>query len=136
MPLLVALLAGITGAYFYLHPADRRFWERAATEARKTRIAEEVRAWWGRVAVESPEAPAPSAAPAATIARGPATLAALPAPPPASLAAPEAAPAGEEAVPVPATTPAPTPPLPSSPSSTPSLREEVAAPSAAPATEK
>jgi hypothetical protein len=53
------VLAAVTGIYFYLHPADWRFWSRAATEARKTRIAEEVRAWWGRIVVESPEVPSP-----------------------------------------------------------------------------
>ena len=55
---LVALLALVSAAYFLLHPSDWQFWRRAAVEAKKSHIADEVRAWWGRVGVESPEAPA------------------------------------------------------------------------------
>jgi serine/threonine-protein kinase len=59
---LLALLGLVSAAYFQLHPSDWQFWRRAAREARKTRIVEEVRAWWGRIGVESPEAPVPAAA--------------------------------------------------------------------------
>jgi len=70
---LLALLGAVSAVYFYLHPSDFQFWRRAVAEARKTRIAEEVRAWWGRIGVESPEAP-------------PASMASVPGAPPASLA--------------------------------------------------
>jgi hypothetical protein len=67
--------------YFYLHPSDFQFWRRAVAEGRKTRIAEEVRAWWGRIGVESPEAPpAPDALPSAP----PASMAVLPSAPPST----------------------------------------------------
>ena len=71
---LVAMLGLVSAAYFYLHPSDWRFWRRAVAEARKSRIVEEVRAWWERIGVESPEAPAPSAvieAPPTTVAEVP-----------------------------------------------------------------
>jgi len=71
---LLALLCAVSAVYFYLHPSDFQFWRRAVAEARKTRIAEEVRAWWGRIGVESPEAP-------------PASMASVPSAPPASIAA-------------------------------------------------
>ena len=70
---LLALLGVVSAVYFYLHPSDFQFWRRAVAEGRKTRIAEEVRAWWGRIGVESPEAP-------------PASMATLPSAPPASMA--------------------------------------------------
>src|SRR5258708_23258411 len=70
---LLALLCAVSTVYFYLHPSDFLFWRRAVAEARKTRIAEEVRAWWGRIGVELPEAP-------------PASMASLPLAPPSSLA--------------------------------------------------
>ena len=70
---LLVLLGAVSTVYFYLHPSDFLFWRRAVAEARKTRIAEEVRAWWGRIGVESPEAP-------------PASMASVPSAPPASLA--------------------------------------------------
>jgi hypothetical protein len=70
---LLALLGAVSAVYFYLHPSDFQFWRRAVAEARKTRIAEEVRAWWSRIGVESPEAP-------------PASMASVPSAPPASLA--------------------------------------------------
>ena len=63
--ILLALLGLVSAAYFHLHPSDWQFWRRAAREARKTRIVEEVRAWWGRIGLESPEAPAPAVAPSA-----------------------------------------------------------------------
>ena len=56
---LVVLLGLVSAAYFYLHPSDWQFWRRAAREAKRSRIADEVRAWWGRVGVESPDAPPP-----------------------------------------------------------------------------
>jgi serine/threonine protein kinase len=70
---LLALLGAVSAVYFYLHPSDFQFWRRAVAEARKTRIAEEVRAWWGRIGVESPEAP-------------PASMASVQSAPPVSLA--------------------------------------------------
>ena len=70
---LLALLCVVSAVYFFLHPSDFQFWRRAVAEGRKTRIAEEVRAWWGRIGVESPEAP-------------PASMATLPSAPPASMA--------------------------------------------------
>src|SRR5262249_13794817 len=42
---LIVVLAAVAGAYFYLHPADRKFWSRAADEGRRTRIVEELRGW-------------------------------------------------------------------------------------------
>ncbi|HEY8149397.1 MAG TPA: protein kinase [Vicinamibacteria bacterium] len=66
---LLAVLGVVSAVYFYLHPSDFQFWRRAVAEGRKTRIAEEVRAWWGRIGVESPEAP-------------PASMAVLPSAPP------------------------------------------------------
>ncbi len=76
---LVGLLAAVTAVYFYQHPADRKFWGRAAAEFRRSRIVEEVRAWWGRIGVESPEAPAaPVAAAPSTLAPAVATPAASP----------------------------------------------------------
>jgi hypothetical protein len=72
---LVALLALVSAAYFYLHPSDWRFWRRAVAEAKKARIVEEVRAWWGRIGVESPEAPATPA-----VIEGPPTTVAVAAP--------------------------------------------------------
>jgi serine/threonine protein kinase len=77
---LLALLGAVSAVYFYLHPSDFQFWRRAVAEARKTRIAEEVRAWWGRIGVESPEAPPPSMASVASA--PPASLAVLPSAPP------------------------------------------------------
>jgi serine/threonine-protein kinase len=59
---LVALLALVSAVYFYLHPSDWQFWRRAVAEAKKARIGEELRAWWGRIGVESPDAPVPPAA--------------------------------------------------------------------------
>jgi len=73
---LIATLAGVTAVYFYLHPADRRFWGRAALEAKRSRIVDEVRAWWGRVGIDSPEAgvtPTP-----VEVAPAPSTMAAAP----------------------------------------------------------
>ena len=70
---LLALLCVVSAVYFYLHPSDFQFWRRAVAEGRKTRIAEEVRAWWSRIGVESPEAP-------------PASMATLPSAPPTSMA--------------------------------------------------
>ena len=78
---LVLLLGLVSAVYFYLHPSDWQFWRRAAREARKSRIADEVRAWWGRVGVESPEAPsAPIAAPATPRRRRPPRRAPVPSP--------------------------------------------------------
>jgi serine/threonine-protein kinase len=87
---LVVLLALVSAVYFYLHPSDWQFWRRAAREAQKSRIVDEVRAWWGRVGVESPEAPAaPIAAPkAAPATRPPQAAAPTPVPSPSVEAAP------------------------------------------------
>jgi len=61
---LIALLGAVSALYFYLHPADWQFWRRAVAEARRSRIAEEVRGWWARVVVEPPaDLPAPAIAP-------------------------------------------------------------------------
>jgi serine/threonine protein kinase len=68
---LVALLLLVVAVYFYLHPADRRFWGRVAAEGRRARIAEELRAWWGRVVVEPPDASPPKVARAAAAAEEP-----------------------------------------------------------------
>ena len=67
---LMIVLGTVAAAYFELHPSDWQFWRRAVAEARRSRIGEEVRGWWGRVGVESPEmpaapAPGPSPRPAA-----------------------------------------------------------------------
>ena len=79
---LVLVLGLVSAAYFYLHPSDWQFWRRAVAEARKARVAEEVRAWWGRIGVESPEAPPVPAA-------RPRPAAASPTPgPPAEVTAP------------------------------------------------
>jgi serine/threonine-protein kinase len=83
---LVLLLGLVSAAYFYLHPSDWQFWRRAAREAQKSRIADEVRAWWGRVGVESPEAPAAPSAAAST--PPPKMAAATPAPSPRVEASP------------------------------------------------
>src|SRR6185369_2570935 len=111
---LVLLLALVSAAYFYLHPSDWQFWRRAAREAKKSRIADEVRAWWGRVGVESPDA---TAAPIAAPATPPAKVAeATPAPSPSVEAAPAPSPStSAESVsipeddPDPVTSPAPPP---------------------------
>jgi serine/threonine-protein kinase len=81
---LLLLLGLVSAVYFYLHPSDWQFWRRAVAEARRSRIGEEVRGWWGRVGVESPEAPAaPIAAPiAAPVTEPPRVVAATPAPSP------------------------------------------------------
>ena len=92
---LVALLALVSAAYFYLHPSDWQFWRRAAREAKNSRIADEVRAWWGRVGVESPEAPAAPVAAAST--RPPSADKATPSPSPLVEASP--APPREEPAP-------------------------------------
>jgi hypothetical protein len=55
---LMIVLCAVAAAYFGLHPSDWQFWRRAVAEARRSRIGEEVRGWWGRVGVESPEMPA------------------------------------------------------------------------------
>jgi hypothetical protein len=127
----VALLALVSAAYFQLHPSDWQFWRRAVAEARKTRIGEEVRAWWGRIVVESPEAPAPPSPPVAAASIAPAAVvAATPAPGASAEASP--VPSGEGAAsdfasPVPATAASPDfvslpedepdpPPLPAPPS--------------------
>jgi hypothetical protein len=111
---LVLLLGLVSAAYFYLHPSDWQFWRRAAREAQKSRIADEVRAWWGRVGVESPEAPsAPIAVPATRPpqAAAPApvpspSVEASPAPPPSTLAEIVSIPEDD---PDPVTSPAPLP---------------------------
>jgi len=54
---LMIVLGAVAAAYFALHPSDWQFWRRAVAEARRSRIGEEVRGWWGRVGVESPEMP-------------------------------------------------------------------------------
>jgi serine/threonine-protein kinase len=94
---LLAVLGAVSAVYFYLHPSDFQFWRRAVAEARKTRIAEEVRAWWGRIGVESPEAPPPSMASVASA--PPASLAVLPSalPPTDGGASPLSAPSAEPA---------------------------------------
>jgi predicted Ser/Thr protein kinase len=111
---LVVLLVLVSAAYFLLHPSDWQFWRRAAVEAKRSRIADEVRAWWGRVGVESPEAPAaPIAVPVtgpprvveATPAPSPSVEAAS-APPPSTLAEIVSIPEDE---PDPVASPAPAP---------------------------
>jgi serine/threonine-protein kinase len=108
---LVALLGLVSAAYFYLHPSDWQFWRRAVAEAKKARIGEEVRAWWGRIGVESPEAPAPPSvieAPPTTVAVA-APVASpsvgLPSSPPPGDVMPEAAPAPGAALPAVASVP-------------------------------
>jgi hypothetical protein len=94
---LLALLGAVSAVYFYLHPSDFQFWRRAVAEARKTRIAEEVRAWWGRIGVESPEAPPP---PMASLPSAPpASMAVLPSAPPLTdvVASPVSGPSAEPA---------------------------------------
>ena len=54
---LMLVLCAVAAAYFGLHPSDWQFWRRAVAEARRSRIGEEVRGWWGRVGVESPRCP-------------------------------------------------------------------------------
>ncbi|HET6896796.1 MAG TPA: serine/threonine-protein kinase, partial [Vicinamibacteria bacterium] len=92
--LLMIVRGTVTAAYFGLHPSDWQFWRRAVAEARRSRIGEEVRGWWGRVGVESPEMPAapvakPSARPAAATAPPPIItppVTEIPAAPPSTLA--------------------------------------------------
>jgi predicted Ser/Thr protein kinase len=126
---LVLLLAAVAGVYFYLHPADRRFWRAAFAEARQSALVQEVRAGrlWTFVVDQPTPAPAPvvmptttaaSAAPAApgeTPIAPSATPSPAPEPPPAVSAGPTEdipTPAAPAAAPAPAPAPenAPTSP--------------------------
>ena len=95
---LMIVLGTVAAAYFALHPSDWQFWRRAVREAKRSRVADEVRAWWGRVGVESPEAPAapvatPETRPAKAIEPTPAkAIEPTPAPSPSVVAAPASPP--------------------------------------------
>jgi eukaryotic-like serine/threonine-protein kinase len=63
---LVLLLAGVVAAYFYLRPADARFWQRAAAAARRAPIVQQARALWaGLISLAAPAPPPPVRATAA-----------------------------------------------------------------------
>src|SRR6185295_7825457 len=102
------VLGIVAAAYFALHPSDWQFWRRAVAEARRSRIGEEVRGWWGRVGVESPEMPV------APITELPGTTPPVTTPPEASPVAPPPSTLAEivsipEDEPDPITSPAPAP---------------------------
>jgi eukaryotic-like serine/threonine-protein kinase len=133
---LMIVLGTVAAAYFELHPSDWRFWRRAVAEARRSRIGEEVRGWWGRVGLESPEMPAaPITRPPVTTAPMtslPATLAAVTSPPvaPPPLASPPAAPPSTlaEIVSLPEDDPDPITSPPSAPASAPAKKGTRTAP--------
>jgi serine/threonine protein kinase len=77
---LVLLLAGVAAVYFYLHPADRRFWRVLAGDVWRAPLVQELAGWWPAF-VSRPPAPVPppprsppSLAPTAAVA-APAALA-------------------------------------------------------------
>jgi len=97
---LVLLLAAVAAVYFYLHPADRRFWRVAFAEARQSALVQEVRAGRLWTFVLDQPAASPAEAPASTPSRAP-------------VAAPTAAASAAPAAPV---TPSPTAPTEAPPS--------------------
>jgi serine/threonine-protein kinase len=79
---LVALLAAVVAGYFYLRPADARFWQRAAAAARRAPIVQQARALWAGLVSLVPSAPPPPvrAMPAPTARPSAATAAPMPPP--------------------------------------------------------
>ena len=114
---LVLLLAAVVAGYFYLRPADARFWHRAAAAARRAPIVQQARALWAGLASLAAPAPTPPlrATPGPTTVPLAATAAVL-TPPPVTRA-PSREPSVPSAPPAEAFVPGPESPL-GSPSTT------------------